>query len=355
MSTSERRMILDTAARLFDEHCNRKVLDAVALGEWPEALWRAAREAGLTTASGAAVKGEMELSDAYASLRAAGRYAAPLPLAELLLSHQVLAENGCEADDEAITSLVFVPDSSLLHWDGERLSGTLSRVWFGRHLQGLVVACGVVPNTSAKADTPKLLWIPKLTAKITPKMNAAGEPCDNLVIKATPAKVLNNQIPILETLALARAVQMAGAMEAALEMAVGYALERNQFGRPIASFQAIQQQLAFATAEAAAATCAAEAGLNSMGTPLLPTAAAVAKARVGEAVGPVSAIAHQVQGAMGFTYEYWLHYLTRRLWVWRDEYGHEAHWQARLGRSVARLGADQCWSFIVDPEPIPTA
>ena len=57
--------------------------------------------------------------------------------------------------------------------------------------------------------------------------------------------------------------------------------------------------------------------------------------RVGEAAGTGAAIAHQVHGAMGFTYEHSLHHATRRLWAWREEFGNEAVWATRLGRMVA--------------------
>jgi acyl-CoA dehydrogenase len=73
---------------------------------------------------------------------------------------------------------------------------------------------------------------------------------------------------------------------------------------------------------------------------------AVAKARVGEAAGKGAEIAHQVHGAMGFTREHNLHYCTRRLWSWRDEFGNETLWQARLGREVARQGADALWPML---------
>ena len=57
--------------------------------------------------------------------------------------------------------------------------------------------------------------------------------------------------------------------------------------------------------------------------------------RVGEAAGTGAAIAHQVHGAMGFTYEHTLHHATRRLWAWREEFGNETYWAMRLGRMVA--------------------
>jgi alkylation response protein AidB-like acyl-CoA dehydrogenase len=78
-------------------------------------------------------------------------------------------------------------------------------------------------------------------------------------------------------------------------------------------------------------------------------ALAAAKIRAGEAAGAVAEIAHQVHGAIGFTEEHSLHYLTRRLWSWRDEFGHEGFWAAELGRRVAEAGPDQLWPLITAP------
>ena len=72
----------------------------------------------------------------------------------------------------------------------------------------------------------------------------------------------------------------------------------------------------------------------------------IAKLRVGEAAGTGAAIAHQVHGAMGFTYEHSLHHATRRLWAWREEFGNETHWATQLGHMVAERGADELWPFI---------
>jgi acyl-CoA dehydrogenase len=74
-----------------------------------------------------------------------------------------------------------------------------------------------------------------------------------------------------------------------------------------------------------------------------PFAVAVAKARTGEAAGKVAEIAHQVHGAMGFTHEHPLHFATRRLWSWRDEFGSDAYWQERIGRLVCEAGGAALW------------
>jgi alkylation response protein AidB-like acyl-CoA dehydrogenase len=146
--------------------------------------------------------------------------------------------------------------------------------------------------------------------------------------------------------ALFRAAQMAGALEAALELAVTYANDRVQFGRPIGKFQAIQQQLAIAAEQVAAAGVAVAAAASSIRDGDIEFAAAAAKLRVGEAAGKVCDIVHQVHGAIGFTHEHRLHHLTRRLWSWRDEFGVESQWALDLGRLMIAEGADGLWPFL---------
>jgi alkylation response protein AidB-like acyl-CoA dehydrogenase len=77
---------------------------------------------------------------------------------------------------------------------------------------------------------------------------------------------------------------------------------------------------------------------------LLPIAAA--KARCGEAAGIGAAIAHQVHGAIGFTHEHSLHFLTRRLWSWRDEFGNETEWNQVTGHHMAKAGPNRYWAEI---------
>lgn len=131
------------------------------------------------------------------------------------------------------------------------------------------------------------------------------------------------------------AAQMAGALQAVLAMTLQYANDRQQFGRPIGKFQAIQHQLAVMAEQAMAAGMAAQLGCSRT-LPLLPLApeplnAAVAKARASEAAVEVAALAHSIFGAIGFTAEHDLQLYTRRLHQWRQEGGSESHWHDQLG------------------------
>jgi acyl-CoA dehydrogenase len=105
--------------------------------------------------------------------------------------------------------------------------------------------------------------------------------------------------------------------------------------------------LAEAAGQFAAAAASADLAADAADGADFDFAVAVAKARVGEAAGKVAEICHQVHGAMGFTQEHPLHFATRRLWAWRDEFGHEAYWQQRIGMQVCAAGGDALWQRLV--------
>ena len=133
-----------------------------------------------------------------------------------------------------------------------------------------------------------------------------------------------------------------GLAQGALDQALAYARERRAFGRPIAKFQAVQHMLADAAGHYAAAAAAADLAAEARGADM-ELATAIAKSRVGEAAGKLAEVCHQVHGAMGFTQEHPLHFSTRRLWSWRDEFGNEAQWQERIGRLACAEGGEALW------------
>ncbi|MCR1783786.1 hypothetical protein KVF89_14695 [Nocardioides carbamazepini] len=152
--------------------------------------------------------------------------------------------------------------------------------------------------------------------------------------------------------ALVRAVQVVGAMEAATEIVVEHAATREQFGRPLLRFQAVQAlvaDLAAETALARAATAAAVAVAVRAGDDLevLQPAVAVARSCTGHGAAVVARSAHQVVGAIGTTQEHALHRHTGAMLRWRSQAGdtHSADQQvlalALAGASFSDLDLDQ--------------
>jgi alkylation response protein AidB-like acyl-CoA dehydrogenase len=342
-------LVYDAALRLFGDLSTGAVVDAAEAGEWPARLWQAVEEAGfldvLATASGSADLSTMPT--AVAVWRAAGHHAAPLPLAETALARWLIAAAGGEAPTGALAVAPVARGDWLdFERDGDvvRVWGALSGVPWGASSARVVAFAG----GSLVAIDPRRM-------SVATGSNLAGEPRDTIAVDATLPAVEAMPLPavvdgdlLLRLGALARSAQMVGAMEAALALALRYANDRVQFGRPIAKFQAIQHQLALCAEQVAAAGVALEAAADAVGAASASAefAVAAAKIRVGEAAGKAAEITHQVHGAIGFTHEYPLHRLTRRLWSWRDEFGTESDWSIALGRRIAAAGADALWPTI---------
>jgi len=118
---------------------------------------------------------------------------------------------------------------------------------------------------------------------------------------------------IVERAAVGKCCEMVGNMQRVLEMTVEYAKERKQFDRPIGSFQIIQHYCADMATDVDCARLSTyqAAWMLSQGLPCTKEIA-VAKAWITEASQRVSALAHQIHGAIGVTIEHDLHFYTRR-------------------------------------------
>ncbi len=341
-----RGLLVETAAR--------------AMRVRPERLWPALEEAGLTRAAIAEEKGGAgaDLGDAIAILRVAGEEALAAPLAETMLAGWMLAESGLDVPPGKLT---FAPATRgplpTLAREGAdwRLSGTVRFVPWAREASGIAIL----------AEDEGRLYVVRASLggnAVTGAENLAGEPRDEVrldalaVAEVAPAP-FDRDAPFLMG-ALARAGSMAGALDAVRDLTVRYCGERQQFGRPIGKFQAIQQQVAELAAHVAAASAAVDAAASSADRIPAPFEIAVAKARASEAAGLVASTAHQVHGAMGFTREHRLNLYTRRLWSWREEFGDESYWWSWLGRTAARLGGEGFWPFLTSAQknsPVPLA
>jgi len=331
--------LLNTVDRISGAHCERPLRESAEAGTWPAALWQALDEVGLTKAAlpEAAGGSGLEFGDAMLALRRSAYHAFPVPLAETMMAGRLLAAAGLAVPEGALTIAPVMQSDALDIKSGKTVSGEARRVPWGNQCAHVVVAgeneIGVVVLKSHSSKTEK---------------NLAGEPRVTLKFASQPlaafAPLAGARARLDAEGALARSVQMAGALERALAYALQYAGERVQFGRPIGKFQAIQQLLAQFAEQVAAATVAVTASADAIarGGDVF-FAAAVAKIRAGEAAGRSAEIAHQVHGAIGFTHEHRLHHLTRRLWSWRDEFGVESEWSIALGRQVAAQGAEAFW------------
>jgi alkylation response protein AidB-like acyl-CoA dehydrogenase len=330
-------ILLETAERLFGDTVTPQVLAAAERGEYPRAAWDALAEAGLhlgllpESAGGFGVAP----ADALALLRVAGRHALPLPLADTMLAGWLLAGAGLPIPAGALT---LAQGAAVA---GNRVTGTARAVPWARDAAEIVIVHAAGDDLHVG-----LVLADGGAITITPGSNIAREPRDIVTFDAelrAYARAAVSPLQLRAAGAATRALLIAGALERITDMTTRYALDRVQFGRPIGRFQAIQHSLATLAAQTAAALAAGDIAAESVaGTVNIPAIAA-AKARAGEAARIGAGLAHQIHGAIGFTYEHSLHFFTKRLHAWRDEYGGEAEWNERLGRHLVAAGADALW------------
>jgi acyl-CoA dehydrogenase len=322
----ERDLLRATVSDLLAEHCTAERVAAAASGDgWDAVLWRVLEETGLTLVGSPEEAGGSggDLAAAADIAAAAGAAAAPVPLAETLVAAMVLARAGLDIPAGPLT-LSVAPDRDA--W--------LRRVPYGR------LATVVAVGSGADRDWLGVIAQP---AGVRTGRNLAGEPRDEVEPGAEVRSVPPGTADFARRLQrLFRALLLAGAAQRALDLTVTYVNEREQFGRALARFPTVQQEIARMAGEVALisaatqAAVAAEAG-GAAGPSAVPGAVLAAKAQASESAGTVAAIAHQLHGAIGTTEEHRLRLTTTRLWSWRDEDSSAVECFAELGRDA--LGA----------------
>ncbi|WP_444984837.1 acyl-CoA dehydrogenase family protein [Halomonas mongoliensis] len=344
-------IIHDTTHRLFTDAVTSDLLARSAAGEWAGELWKQLEDIGLTTVLLPEISGGAGLPPAAALglVRIAGWYGTPVPLPETLLASWLSVKAGLPLPAGPLTLGPVNRRESLQlshHPEGWQIGGCLTRIPWGRYAKGVVVIAEHQHQAMLCHLTPADYRIERAT-------NLAGEPRDTLHIDArldaSCVAAANPGFGLPQWLACGAALRtsaMAGALSRLLDMSVTHANDRVQFGRPIGRFQAVQQNLAVLACQAAAAGAAADIAAKALSTTPDLLGIAAAKARAGEAAGTGTAIAHQVHGAIGFTEEHNLHFHTKRLLAWRDEFGHEPEWNRQVGELAVHQGAEGLWPMI---------
>ena len=137
----------------------------------------------------------------------------------------------------------------------------------------------------------------------------------------------DDYFPVLHRVCVALAAELTGIAQRTMEMAVSYAKERQQFGRPIGSYQAVSHrcaQMLLETEGARSATYYAAWAADASPEDL-PLAASMAKAYASDAGWRVASESLQVHGGIGFTWEHDLHLWLKRAKVDSALFG-DAHW-----------------------------
>lgn len=240
-----------------------------------------------------------------------GRYLVPAPLAETIAARALLARAGAAAPEGPVLLVT-------AHGTGGALNARA--VPFGRVAKWALVDTGtevkLLPVEGARGEATgtlgcNLAWAPSAKAE------------------AVIARPANGLRPLSAAL---RSCEIAGTLGSTLEMCVAYCGDRRQFGKPIAAFQAVQQQLAVAAEQILVAQMSAAIGCSG-GLDVPVELAAISKQGTSAAAATVAAIAHGIHGAIGISAEYDLQLHTRRLYEARMADGSESYWAEKMAAS----------------------
>ncbi len=351
MAESE-NIVVETAERIFADLADAQTINRDSKGDWKAPLWQALTEAGLPLSwvpedcggSGAS------LAEGFGVLSAAGRFAIAVPLAETMLAGWLLAQAKLASPEGAMTVAPASPkDRIALNADGT-LSGRARGVPFARDAGHLAVVAQGVAGLS-------IALVAASACRIEAGLNLASDGNDTVTFNNVqpaaikPAPKGFDQTSLMLMGAVARSLQIAGALESMLNISVRYSNERVAFEKKISKFQAVQHNLARLAGETAAAMTAASSAADTIANAsgfddAVFLEATSAKIRCAEAAEKGAAIAHQVHGAIGYTLEHILHRYTMRALAWRDDFGNESYWAVELGKRVAARGADELWPLV---------
>jgi acyl-CoA dehydrogenase len=318
-------MLGATADELFADSATRETLR----DGWATTLWERAVEIGLSVLEVPEQLGGAggDVANVATVLRAAGRHLAQIPLASTNAAAWALAQAGVPAP---------IGPLAVALAEGEEFRFT--HVAYARRASALVVV---------RRDRLDLIG----DFAVSEAENLAGEPRDTVDARpGTCHSVDGAVLPGVESrLALARAAETVGALEAVCRITIEHARTREQFGVPIARLAVVRERLALLAEEVASADAALDVARLALARGPAEVAVAAAKVRSAEAATHVARLAHQLHGAIGVTTEHVLQLYTRRLWAWRDEDGSERSWAARLGRALA---AGDLWQRVVEEAPV---
>src|SRR4051812_16202834 len=324
-----------SVGELLEQQCDAEALRAAwdsADGRVP-GLWKRLADIGGTGLTVPEVHGGagLDLTWALPMLTATGRAAAPEPLVETLAAARIVTAAGGALASEWLPR---VADGSAVLAMGPGPTGVVSAaaaadlllladddaVWA---LPAAAVSVQQLPSVDTGVRLATVEWSPK-----------------DAVARIDPQVAQHVAASAYEWAVVATSAQLVGLAEAMLDMAVRYALQREQFGKPIGSFQAIKHQLADVYVGVAFARPLVNRAAWSV-TRSLPSQArdaSHAKHAASAAAGRAARTALQVHGGIGYTFEHDLHMWLKRTWTLSALWGNERWHKDRVARAVLGEG-----------------
>ncbi|HEV7647002.1 MAG TPA: acyl-CoA dehydrogenase family protein [Actinophytocola sp.] len=284
--TDDQELIQRTARDFLSAH---PAASARAVAGEPDghsaSTWKEIVDLGWT---GVAFDESMGFLEACLLAEELGRHAVPSPFTASLVCGMAVES----LRDEVAAGRVYTFASAV--------DGVADLVPYAAAADGFVVASGSSVSVIESADEVVRQDVVGLDPKYRVRFAAAGAPVD-----VAPSLVRAFG-------AAAVCAEMVGGAQAVLDESVAYATQREQFGKPIGAFQAVQHHCANMAIDVLGSRFIAYEAIWRLARGLdAATEVAVAKSWVSEAYQRVCALGHQIHGAIGFTAEHDLHFHTR--------------------------------------------
>lgn len=347
--SEEQEMLRQSARSLLEKECPSTVVRKLMAEDrgYDPALWKKMAELGWTGLVIPESHGGTGLSyvDLVVVLEEMGRVMLPSPFIWTVLFGEAIKRAGSEAQKKAllpklasgdlIGTLAYMEPSGL--WDANGIAMVARRDGAGFLLEGekLFINDGhvadcmlVAARTGGQgAEGVTLFAIDSKRAGVSSTMLKTMDQTRKLAavsfqgVRASAGDVVGEVdrgwpalAAVIDRGKVALAAEMVGGAEKVLETAVDYAKVRQQFGRPIGSFQAIQHKCANMLVDIESAKSAVYYAAWALGNEVGegPLAAALAKAAASDAFRRTAADGIQVHGGIGFTWEHDMHLYFKR-------------------------------------------
>lgn len=314
-------VLYDSTSRLLEQKCTPAVIREIESTGKREVLWSSLEQSGFAdallpeSANGAG----FALMQAWPIAFALGRHVAPVPFAQTMLARAWLSRVGLVIP---LGSITFAP----FQVAQDRISVLCRNVSFGRTADYVMVQLDQRILILAVKDAT--IKMPSGYASLDADMHWPVRVLD----EAPQAEAAPHLLADLQAWCLSALI--AGAADRVLEMTLDYANQREQFGKPIGRFQAIQQQISEMAEQVFGVRMASEMSCAEDGFQPAPLTAALAKMQCSQAVDKIASISHAVHGAIGVTQEYDLQLYTRRLREWARSGGGHGYWAGRIGAAA---------------------
>ncbi|WP_225033413.1 acyl-CoA dehydrogenase family protein [Paraburkholderia sp. XV] len=369
--TDEQQQFADALRRYLDKQYGFEARQAIVRTEAgvSDEHWSAFAELGLTTLPVPEAQGGFDggTIDMLVVMQELGRAMVVEPYWSTAVGIEALKLSGTgDGDDAALLEraaqgeirlavafhepgarydLFSIDTTATRHGDGYALSGTKSVVQHGAQADHWIVP--------ARLDGEIALFVvarAAANAQITDYRTIDGQRAATLAFNATPARKLDGRhagAAALEHIAdygvVLLCAEAVGALDALNHATVEYTKTRQQFGVPIARFQALQHRMVemlIHTEQARSATYLAAVRYGSDDVDERRRAVSAAKVRVGQAARFVGQQAVQLHGGMGVTNEVAAAHLFKRLAIIETTLGDVDHHLARFAALPGFATAD---------------